>query len=77
MKILQELFERSRHEYVPKTAIGSVYTALGDKDSAFEWLENAYEEHDAGLVYVKPSPLYDTLRSDPRFTFLLKKMGLA
>jgi hypothetical protein len=51
---------------------------LGDKDRALEWLERAYQEHDAQLVFwIRISPALDGVRSDPRFTALLSRMKLA
>jgi len=76
LRVLAELKERSKREYVPPTAPALIYTALGDKDQAFAWLDRAYAERDSYLVYLKPYPLFDSLRSDPRFTRLLKQMHL-
>jgi len=53
-----------------------LYTRLGKKDKALEQLEFAYEKREGELVYLKVNPRFDSLRSDPRFTELLKKMGL-
>jgi len=53
-----------------------LYTRLGQNDKAFEQLELAYEKREGELVYIKVDPKFDTLRSDPRFSELLKKMGL-
>jgi hypothetical protein len=53
-----------------------IYAALDQKDKAFEWLTKAVEEHDFGLQDIKVEPMFDSLRSDPRFTDLLKKMNL-
>jgi hypothetical protein len=53
-----------------------VSAGLGRKDEAFEWLERAYEEREALLVWVKVQPAFDPLRDDPRFDALLKKIGL-
>ena len=55
--------------------IAAVYYGLGDKERAFEWLEKAYQER-AMPTDLKVKPVWDGLRSDPRFTALLKKMGL-
>jgi len=52
-----------------------IYSGLGEKQQAFEWLEKAYEARDSNLVRIKVSPLMDNLRSDLRFTAFLKKMG--
>ena len=53
-----------------------IHTGLGDNDQAFEWLESAYQERDVQLISIKVDPVWDPLRSDPRFQDLLKKMGL-
>jgi len=58
------------------SGIALVYYGLGDKDRVFEWLEEAYQER-AMPTELQVDPLWDGLRSDPRFTALLKKMGLA
>lgn len=77
MNLLDELLERSRNEYVSPVSIGRIYAALGDKNRAFEWIEKAYEERASELVYLKVFPLFEALRSDPRYATLLKKIGLA
>lgn len=51
------------------------YALLGEKDAAFAALEKAFATR-SGLVFVKPSPLYDNIRSDPRSADLLRRMGL-
>jgi hypothetical protein len=50
---------------------------LGEKEQAFEWLEKAYEERSSALVYLKVDPSFDSLRDDPRFTDLLRRIHLA
>ena len=50
--------------------------ALGNIDQAFKCLERAYEEHDTLLRALKVSSFYDSIRSDMRYTVLLKRMGL-
>ena len=56
--------------------IALVYTALGDRDNAFKWLEKAYEKKVDALIYLKADPEWDPLRSDPRFKELTDKIGL-
>nr|MBA2561430.1 tetratricopeptide repeat protein [Chitinophagaceae bacterium] len=53
-----------------------VYAALGENDKVFHWLEKSYERHEESLCSLKVDPKVDTLRSDPRFNDLLKKIGL-
>jgi tetratricopeptide (TPR) repeat protein len=67
-------------KYTQKVAIGAylaaVYAGLGDKDKAFEWLEKDFEARNGKLSEVRSSLQYDSLRDDPRFKDLLKRMGL-
>ncbi len=76
LKILEELKQLSTGRYVSSLKIDHIYIGLGENDLALEWLEKAYEERDATLVWIKVSRVYDSLRSDPRFKALLKKIGL-
>ena len=62
--------------FVPRSLIASVYGALGEKDKAFGLLEQAFFERDSLLVYLKVDPIFDPLRSDPRFPILIKRIGL-
>ncbi len=75
-RVLDSLIEQSKREYFPKSKIALLLFALGQNDQGFEWLEKAYEERDGGFLELKVSPLYDSVRSDPRFKPLLKKTGL-
>lgn len=56
--------------------IAGVYTALGDKDKAFNWLDQAYDNRDFYLTELKVTPSLDPLRSDPRMKALYRKIGL-
>ncbi len=51
------------------------YTSLGEKDKALDWLEKGYEEHTPLMVLIKAAPSFDSLRSDPRFQDLLRRMN--
>ena len=75
--ILAELEARQRKEYVSPVALVMMYTALGEVDLAFEWLERAYEERRGWLVYLNVEPMLDGLRADPRFRRLVERMRLA
>ncbi|MBV8828339.1 MAG: tetratricopeptide repeat protein [Acidobacteriaceae bacterium] len=51
------------------------FAAIGDLDSVFQWLERAYEEQDAELLWLSVDPVYDTVRHDRRFLALLLRIG--
>lgn len=53
-----------------------IYAALGDRDQAFTNLENAYEQRSFEMVYLRSDPDVDSLRSDPRFAALERRMNL-
>ena len=53
-----------------------VYAALGENDTAFEWLEKGYQRREESLLSIKVDPKVDRLRSDPRFIALLRKLGV-
>ena len=57
-------------------SIATVYAWRGEQERAFEWLARAYAAHDDGLVRLKTDPLLASLRGDPRYKALLRKMKL-
>ena len=74
-QVLQGLLGRARKSYVSPFDIALIYAALGEKDTAFTWMEKAVEERSTWLVYSKWEPRLDPLRSDPRFQDLLRRIG--
>jgi TolB-like protein/Tfp pilus assembly protein PilF/predicted Ser/Thr protein kinase len=75
-KVLDELEQLSKRSYVPPDNIALVYLGLGKINLTFEYLEKAYEDRSVGLCWLKADPIFDSVRSDPRFTALLKRIGL-
>ena len=75
-KIRDELIERSNQGGFPPTMISLIYNGLNDKDNAFEWIEKAYNIRDPRLFTIKTIMHYKNLHSDPRWSGLMKKMGL-
>jgi len=76
LRVLEELNAISKQRYVPSHHFAWVYIGLGDKDQAFAWLEKAYEERSSYLTWLKVDPVFDPLRSDPRFADLMRRVGL-
>jgi hypothetical protein len=72
---LQELIEQDAAGSAYQ--IAEAYAYRGQPDLAFEWLERAYEQRDAGVIMTKVSPLLRNLHADPRWQAFLERMGLA
>jgi Flp pilus assembly protein TadD len=74
-KVLAQLTDLSKRQYIPAYTVAFIYAGLNDKDHAFEWLNKGYEEH-SGLALMKVETTFDNLRGDPRFKEMLKRMNL-
>ena len=68
--------KRSDHHTWRQGNLAEEYARLGEKDRALDCLYKAYDEHDGWLILLKANPFYDTLRADPRFIELMRKVGL-
>jgi len=66
----------SATRYVSPYSIACVYVALGDRTSAFTWLERAYAAHASEMYALKVDPILDPLHDDPRWATLVQRMGL-
>jgi TolB-like protein/Tfp pilus assembly protein PilF/class 3 adenylate cyclase len=75
LKSLETLDEMEKKHYASRIARVYVYAGLGDKDKAFEWLEKAYQERSDSLAWFRKDPESKSLRSDPRFAVLMRKIG--
>ena len=75
-RIVEQLIEKSRQQYVAADSIAAVYVALGEKDEALRWLERAFEEHSGSFYSYLFRPEFRALRSDPRFADLLRRTGI-
>jgi TolB-like protein/tetratricopeptide (TPR) repeat protein len=76
VKLLSQLQASSKSRYVPALYFAGIYQGLGERDQVFQWLNKAYVERNDRLPYLGVDPLADSLRSDPRFRELMKKVGL-
>jgi TolB-like protein/DNA-binding winged helix-turn-helix (wHTH) protein len=72
---LARLTAFSRQNYVSPMIFAEYYAGLGDRDTAMVWLERAYREHATGLISLNVNYKWDSLRSDPRFQDLLRRVG--
>lgn len=75
-KHVELLQERAREKYVSPIFIAMDYASLGEKELALMWLDKAYEERSSWMVEIGVDPNYDSLRDDPRFQELLRRVGL-
>jgi DNA-binding winged helix-turn-helix (wHTH) protein/TolB-like protein/Flp pilus assembly protein TadD len=73
---LGRLLELSHRQYVPALDIASVYASLGDVQNALTWLDRAYEERSTNLGFLGQDPTFDSLRAQPRFVELVRKIGV-
>jgi TolB-like protein/DNA-binding winged helix-turn-helix (wHTH) protein/Flp pilus assembly protein TadD len=74
---LEKLQQLYRRQHIGPDPALLAYIGMGDRDEAFVWFEKAYADHSNFLTSLKVNPVYDPLRSDPRFQDLLRRVGLA
>ncbi len=72
----ETLAARSNLAYVPPEWIAELYAHAGDKEGALEWLEKAYQDRNIAMVFLSVNPTWDSVRDDPRFQDLLRRMNL-
>jgi TolB-like protein/DNA-binding winged helix-turn-helix (wHTH) protein/Flp pilus assembly protein TadD len=73
--ILRELMQLSKQRYISPFLIATIHNGLGEKEQALVWLEKAYKERDGLLVLLSVDSHLDSLRSDPRFAELMRRVG--
>ena len=75
-RVLAELQQRRQSGYVPAVSLAYAFAGLGERDSAFFWLERAADDRAAHIMYLNVQPMWDPLRLDPRFVALVRRAGL-
>jgi len=75
-KLLEDLISLSRNRYISPIYMAIPCIGLGQKDQAFDWLEKAYDDRSDWMVLLQTDPVFDPIRSDPRFQNLLHKVGI-
>ncbi|HJX90613.1 MAG TPA: winged helix-turn-helix domain-containing protein [Pyrinomonadaceae bacterium] len=76
-KLVDDLHTTAKQRYVSAYHIAEVYLGLGNKELAYKWLDQAYENRDVELVWLKVSPVFESLRCEPRFTDLSRAVNPA
>jgi TolB-like protein/DNA-binding winged helix-turn-helix (wHTH) protein/Tfp pilus assembly protein PilF len=76
-RALEQLLKLYRRQPIGPDPVLWAYIGLGDKDKAFLWFEKAYAEHSNALISLRVNPAYDSLRVDPRFQSLMRRVGLS
>jgi len=75
-KIIKELIEESKKGLINSYELARLYFSSGEADQGFNWLNRAYAERCPGIYGIKADPFLDSIRSDPRYHELLKRMNL-
>jgi tetratricopeptide (TPR) repeat protein len=75
LEVLNYYLELSKSEFVWLSNFTFIYAGMGETHKAMEWLEKTYEQREAWMDLLQVEPMYDNLRSDPRFQDLLEKMN--
>ena len=74
--LLDDYTARQGESYASPISLAMLSALTGERDEAFRWLEQAYLHRVSGLGSVRLNPAYDALRSDPRYTEILARIGL-
>jgi TolB-like protein/DNA-binding winged helix-turn-helix (wHTH) protein/Tfp pilus assembly protein PilF len=75
-RMLEELRQVSKSRYVSPYEVAGVYAGLGNSEQTFLWLQKGLDEHNDSLVSLRVDPVFASLRSDPRFRELVRRIGL-
>jgi Tfp pilus assembly protein PilF len=75
-RMLSEFETRRKELHISSYSVGQLHILLGETDEGFDWLERAYRERDSNLLSIKSDVLLESLRSDPRYLDLVKRLGL-
>lgn len=76
LSVLARLEEHARRNGVGSADLAVVYMGLGKTTLALDWLETAARQRESWMVFLRADPMFDPLRSEPRFEALVRKVGL-
>ena len=73
---LEEALENAQNGVrTDEVEIAGLYAKVGNSDKAFEWLDKAYRVRSTGMMFLSIDPVWDSIRPDPRFADLLRRVG--
>ena len=75
-KVIDELIAESGQRYVSPLDIALIYSVMGERDKAFDWIEKAFKERTPWLIELNVNPEWEPIRADPRFEELKRRAGL-
>jgi adenylate cyclase len=64
----------AKEQYVNSTAFADIHLGLGENEKALGWLDKSYQDQESACWYLKVDPIYDSVRSEPRFQALVQKV---
>jgi Flp pilus assembly protein TadD len=74
-RTLETLIAMAAEQYISPLGVAAIHAGLGDKPSALAWLQKAYEAHDGDLALLGTDRRFDTLRSEPAFQEVWRRVG--
>ena len=75
-KLVHEIEEVAKHQYICNYEVSQVYAAMGDKKQAFKWLNSGVEQQCDCMVWLQGEPWMDPIRTDKQYLDLIQKVGL-
>jgi tetratricopeptide (TPR) repeat protein len=75
-RTLENYKESAKSSYVPSVLVAATCVRVSDKECAFRWLEKGFDERDDLMINLKVDPVFDGIRSDPRFQDLVRRAGI-
>jgi hypothetical protein len=76
LAVVKELEKKYEKREALAQDFAAVYAGLGEKDQAFAWLEKDFQGRSGLLAWIRWTPPFDSLRNDPRYADILRRMGL-
>ena len=75
-RVIEELLELEKEKYLSSFWLSMLYFVLGRNDEGFERMDMGYNAHDTLMIFLRADPLFDSIRSDPRYKEMIRKLNL-